>query len=123
MALQQYDRYNEWQEQFTFWSPKTVKRIILKLENNGIVLSGNYNQQKTDRTKWYTINYDKVQELIQVSSAKISRKPRNDALGQLALMDGEIQESRNDGECMLNCVNGNNLHKQTVRRCYHETVE
>ena len=28
-----------------------------KLEENGLIISGNYNQNKFDRTKWYSTNY------------------------------------------------------------------
>lgn len=53
-----YNSYAEWQEQFPFWSQKTIERIFSKLEEKGILLSGVFNEWKTDRTKWYTIDYD-----------------------------------------------------------------
>lgn len=58
-----YNNYPEWQKQFPFWSTTTIKRIILNLENQGLIISANYNKAKMDRTKWYTINYAKLQQL------------------------------------------------------------
>jgi len=58
-----YNTYQSWQEQLPFWSIETIKRIIRSLEKNGYLLSANYNRLKIDKTKWYTINYEKVAEL------------------------------------------------------------
>lgn len=52
-----YNTYEQWNEQFPFWSTTTIRRNITKLENNGLLIAGNYNQAGFDKTKWYTINY------------------------------------------------------------------
>lgn len=60
-----YKTYSEWVEKdFTFWSPKTVSRIFKSLENIGVIISANYNKLKIDKTKWYRIDYEKLQEII-----------------------------------------------------------
>jgi DnaD/phage-associated family protein len=59
-----YNTYEEWNEQFPFWSIRTLKRIITGLENNGYIISANYNQIKIDKTKWYRIDYEKLNELV-----------------------------------------------------------
>jgi len=56
--------YEDLQKKFPFWSLSTIKRIIRKLEKNQILISNNFNQSKTDRTKWYTIDYDKFDSLL-----------------------------------------------------------
>ncbi len=58
-----YNTYQAWQEQLSFWSTETVKRVIKRLEKDGYLLSANYNRLKLDKTKWYSINYEKVAEL------------------------------------------------------------
>lgn len=58
-----WNTYEQWQEQFKFWSIATIKRTISKLEKSGLLLSGNFNKYGYDRTKWYTIDYDKLQSL------------------------------------------------------------
>jgi len=57
-----YNTYEEWQKQLPFWSVSTIKRTILSLEMKGLLLSANFNQMKMDKTKWYSIDYDKLQE-------------------------------------------------------------
>lgn len=53
-----YNTYEQWQEQFPFWSIRTLKRIFTTLENSGLLLSANHNKIGFDKTKWYSINYD-----------------------------------------------------------------
>ena len=53
----------EWQKQFKFWSLATVRRTITSLENLGVLVVGNYNKKRFDKTKWYTINYKKLQSM------------------------------------------------------------
>lgn len=55
-----YNSYPEWVEQFPFWSEATVKRTINKLEDMELLISGNYNKLKIDKTKWYRINYEEL---------------------------------------------------------------
>lgn len=64
-----YNTYDAWVEQFPFWSKSTIRRIIDNLEKSGLLITGNYNKAKFDRTRWYTIDYEKVNELGVVSSA------------------------------------------------------
>lgn len=58
-----YNTYRDWQKQFPFWSQSTVKRTILNLEKQGLLISGNWNTLKLDKTKWYTIDYEKINKL------------------------------------------------------------
>jgi DnaD/phage-associated family protein len=58
-----YNTYSSWKEQFPFWSDKTIRRTITKLENDGLIISGNYNKLGIDKTKWYRIDYEKLEIL------------------------------------------------------------
>lgn len=59
-----YNSIKKWQEtNFKFWSVETVKRVFAKLEKMELLVSGNYNSDPRDKTKWYTINYDKLHDL------------------------------------------------------------
>lgn len=52
-----YNTYDEWVEQFPWWSKATIRRIITKLENEKILVTDNFNELKIDKTKWYRIDY------------------------------------------------------------------
>jgi len=58
-----YNSYKDWERQFPFWSQKTIERIVVSLENRGILISKQFNKSKGDKTKWYTINYEKLNAL------------------------------------------------------------
>ena len=57
-----YNTYKEWQEtNFPFWSENTVQRIFASLEEKGLVLSIQPMKSKYDRTKYYRIDYTKLE--------------------------------------------------------------
>ena len=51
--------------------------MIRDLEDNGILISGNFNRVKSDRTKWCTISYEKTGPLL-VSSPEIPADARGE---------------------------------------------
>ena len=46
-----------------FGQEKRYERTIRSLEDQGYLQSANHNRSKQDKTKWYTINYEKLAEL------------------------------------------------------------
>lgn len=59
-----YNTYEGWQKQFPFWSLPTVRRIVKSLRDQSVMdTTDRYNTSNINRTLWYTICYDKVDEL------------------------------------------------------------
>lgn len=58
-----YNTTEEWQQQFPFFSVTTVRRTIQNLRDKGLLLAGNYNSNKFDRTIWYSIDYEKLESI------------------------------------------------------------
>lgn len=58
-----YNTTAEWQENFPFWSEPTIRRVFASLKKKGVVLTGNYNRAGFDRTLWYSIDYEKLEEM------------------------------------------------------------
>lgn len=58
-----FNSITQWQEQFPFWSKNTIQRTITNLEKMKLVIVGNYNKLKIDRTKWYRIDYNVLEAL------------------------------------------------------------
>ena len=58
-----YKTYEEWKiEEFPFWSVDAIKRAIHRLEDKGYIVSTSwYNRMKTDKTKWYRIDYSELE--------------------------------------------------------------
>ena len=55
-----YNSYDEWHKQFPFFSKVTLRRTINSLEKQGYLVSGNYNKAGFDKTKWYRIDYQRL---------------------------------------------------------------
>lgn len=107
-----YNTYDVWQkENFTFWSVRTLKSIFKKLEDKGILIKGNYNKKKYDRTLWITLDYNKLEELLlqyennnednnnsneNIENVEISTKCKNDTMS-----DSNKVQHLHDGECNL----------------------
>lgn len=73
-----YNSYAEWRENdFPYWSEKTIQRTFTRLENKGIVISSNYNKMCIDKTKWYSIDFEVLEEMIKAyDSNKISEEDK-----------------------------------------------
>lgn len=68
-----YRTYEEWQEEFPFWSKDTIRRAIAKLEKQGLIIATNqFNRMKMDNTKWYRIDYAQMSLLQPVQNAQTS---------------------------------------------------
>lgn len=58
-----FNTYKDWSKQFSCWSKITTIRSIKSLEKKNLIITGNFNKSRFDKTKWYTINYKKLEEL------------------------------------------------------------
>lgn len=59
-----YNSLKDWTKQFTWITTEaTMKKQLDWLEGQGIIVTGNYNKMKMDRTKWYSIDYDRLKSL------------------------------------------------------------
>jgi hypothetical protein len=60
-----YNTYESWQDQLPFWSRRTIQATFRRLERLGIVESSQaHNRSRWDKTKWYTIDYARLGELV-----------------------------------------------------------
>lgn len=60
-----FNTYTDWKNNdFPYWSEKTIQRVFTRLEKKGVVKSANYNQYAFDKTKWYTIDYNFLENLV-----------------------------------------------------------
>ena len=65
----------EWrQDNFPFWSEKTIKRIFDDLvEHNLLYRTDTLNKFKQDRTRWYTINYKQLENIMATGQVVTSK--------------------------------------------------
>ena len=67
-----YNTYEKWSKSdFPYWSADTIRKTITALEEIGVIISTDkYNSYKIDNTKWYRVDYDKLQEIINIVEEK-----------------------------------------------------
>lgn len=98
-----FNTYKAWKERdFDFWSEDTIKRAFGRLESKGVVISANYNKYAMDKTKWYTIDYDKLQELTDACNKK----------------QNAIMENADCGHDNANCPDGQGIMQQAIPEEY-----
>ncbi|MGE7664880.1 hypothetical protein ACQKMN_04120 [Ureibacillus composti] len=90
-----YKTLDSWTEEFPFWSKRTIERTLKKLESEGYIIVGKFNKMKADRTKWYSINYDLIEQLAPTSSSQIDDQA-NDNLTQSIPSNCQVPTRQND---------------------------
>ena len=56
--------YEEFQEQFPFWSVRAIKRTICSLERQNLIVSRKMKESRFVRGKWYSINDEALDHLL-----------------------------------------------------------
>lgn len=60
-----YNTIEQWKDQFPWLSERAIRTRFNSLIEKGVIITSNFNRAKFDRTKWYTIDYDKLNSLIE----------------------------------------------------------
>lgn len=59
-----FNTYEQWQDIFGYWSVSTIRRTIENLTKLGLLVSTDkFNKFKMDKTKWYSIDYQRLANL------------------------------------------------------------
>lgn len=53
-----WNTIEDWNAQFPFWSRSTMVRVIERSTETGVILQDNFNLKGYDRTLWYSIEYE-----------------------------------------------------------------
>lgn len=132
-----YNSYEDWRAQFPFWSTKTIQRTIRNLESLKVLISTDkYNAKKYDKTKWYRIDYEKLdllgkekEENILLKDKIITLKKDNEIIENThkdKLSSGETIENTHRDTLSLskrtNCPYGGGQLVLTNTRDYTETT-
>lgn len=64
-----YNSYKSWHEQLPFMSETAIKRAIKNLIDKEIILTENFNKSSFDKTLWYSIDYEKLNKIVEISDS------------------------------------------------------
>ena len=99
-----YNSIKDWNKQFRWLSESTLKRKFKSLEDKGLLITRNYNKAKFDRTKWYRIDYDALDEMIHA-------KYQNDTTRVSKRYNAKYQ---NDTDYTIDYTKNNNIDNTTT---------
>lgn len=71
---------------YPFWTPRQIARISASCEEKGAILTGYYGEDKSDRTKWYTLTDEAAELYFDTKTVKCN------------LPNGELIEPQGVGE-------------------------
>lgn len=63
-----YNTQKEWQKQFPFWGLRTLRRVIKSCVDKGLLIAEHKATDKRDRTLYYTLNYDHINNLADATA-------------------------------------------------------
>ncbi len=64
-----FQSINDLRAMFPFWCRETINRAIVSLERQELIVVGNYNRHKYDKTRWFALNPAGIQRLKSVQLA------------------------------------------------------
>jgi hypothetical protein len=72
-----YNSLPQWNKQFSYWSMYKLRKTIKLLEDQNLIKSTKANSKKWNHTKWYTINYNEYEKLLQHQNRKTNKYSTN----------------------------------------------
>lgn len=68
-----FHSYEQWKQTLGIYSTSTIKRVVAKLKQMGIVVTEKLAQSKWVQTNFYTIDYKKLKQLLTVKSESVNQ--------------------------------------------------
>lgn len=104
-----WETYDGWHNQMPFMSMSTIKRTMKSLKKEGLIEMQNFNKKNWDRTVWYSVNYEKIDERVD----KI-RECQNDTIESVN-MNHSVVSKWSDQECQNDTTNTKEYSKNTTQ--------
>jgi len=99
-----FNSVEQWKLQFPFWSSSTIKRAIAKLQGMKLIVTGNYNKYRYDKTKWYRIDYKVLEALENTHEVNMTqRSVQNDPIDNVNMIQ-PIPEINPETNSENNCT-------------------
>lgn len=114
-----YNTYDALTKIFPYWSKKQIERLTLKCINHGLMLKGNFNQKKYDKTCWYSMTDKALMYFPYLSTliaSQVSESP-SDPTPEIGNATPEIglPIPKNTTTCSNNTITTNSNSKSKVK--------
>ena len=117
-----YNSIRAWKEEnFDYLSLDTVKRTFARLEKAGYLLTGNFNKDPRDKTKWYAINDGQLEALFwQLREEKNQRESKiRGQVSETTLPNALVQNAPMEKGNLPQCKNAESTHAGVQNRPTH----
>ena len=115
-----YNSYKEWEQHFPFWSNATIRRTISSLEKQELLFIGNYNKAGFDNTKWYSIDYFKLEGV----SKRVAQNEQTSCSKRAnAVVQNEQTNTRDYTEITTETTNNNILSPSSTAYPYKDVID
>lgn len=121
-----YQTIKDFKEAFPNMGEKTIRRNLKKLEDEGLILTGNFNKVPFDHTKWYAVVDDHI-ELVKMTTSKKSKRPnrsgQNDQIETVKVTNSEVVKMTTSDVVKMTKPIPINKHLRTVDESIYIGVE
>lgn len=108
------NKIESWKEEnFPFWSTRTIIRIFSNLEENEFILIDNFNEKGYDQTRWYTINYEKLEKIANEIENNIAKREKEKI---------KKTQEKNRKKLELQIAREKELHSKTIDITHYDNV-
>jgi hypothetical protein len=115
-----YNTYEQWAEQFPFWSPEFIRKIVKSLRDKKLIEARQLSPNAWDKTNSYTINYEVLEEVcapipdaVKLTASKRKNPPHG---------DGKKSRIQPDESSASNRENPPHLYTETTAETTTETT-
>ena len=108
-----YNSMTNWLKEYPCFSRSTLDRTFSKLRKEGLLITGNYNKDPMDRTLWYRIDYDALENYLSVPFLQ------NDEM-HLQVLNRPIPENNNTENIKNNTNKKNRFSAHTAQKTCDE---
>ena len=93
-----HNSYPEWAKNFPFWSESGVKKIILRLESMGLLISDQFAPNPYDHTKAYRINEEELDLILGREVRRPGSDDTPDSTPEVRSLHRLLPETTNTGD-------------------------
>lgn len=109
--------YQEWSVRLPFLGgDQTVKRLLLSLQKDELLISDNFNRLGTDRTRWYSVDLSKLGDLyLKKQEAETLDIPIGSKMTNGTGQNQPIEQVKSDRSLLIyNDVNRNDMNERDL---------
>ena len=106
-----YNSVKAFSDLFPYMTEKKIRSTLIKMEDDELIITGNFNKSQYDRTKWYALT-DKAYSILQKRNFHFTKKENGSS------ENGEpIPDNKPDNKPDNNTVSKDTVCRTDVQRC------